>query len=197
MERLKLFSYLYAKTINWSAHRHAHYYLAGVSFAESSVFPIPPDVMLLTMGLAKPSKSWHYALITTLFSVMGGLFGYVIGYFAMSLIEPYLLASSYAHYYYQVLHWFEKGDIWMVFLAGLTPFPYKIFTITAGAMHMALMPFVLGSLIGRGLRFFLLSGILYFAGERIEKHLRHFIDIIGWSLLLILAIGYCLMKWVF
>lgn len=188
MSILKLFSYFYDQTIRWSAHPHAHYYLAGVSFAESSFFPIPPDVMLITMGLAKPNKSWVYAMITTLFSVMGGIMGYLIGFFAMVYILPYLLASSYAHYYQQLLIWFQNGSIWMVFLAALTPFPYKVFTISAGALHMSWFPFILGSLVGRGFRFFLLAAILFFAGARLEKKIRRSIDVIGWSVLTILAV---------
>lgn len=83
---MKIFTHLYDKMVRWSGHAHAPYYLAGVSFAESSFFPIPPDVMLISMGLANPRRSWQYALITTLFSVLGGVFGYLIGYF---LLKPY------------------------------------------------------------------------------------------------------------
>lgn len=194
---MKLFSYLYNKTSAWSAHRHAPYYLAGVSFIESSFFPIPPDVMLISMGLATPRRSWHYALIATLFSVIGGMFGYLIGLYCIEFIGPYIEASSYASSYKQIHTWFEHGGVWMVILAGFTPFPYKIFTVTAGAMHMALLPFVVGSLIGRGVRFFLVSGILYFAGDRMETQLRRYIDIIGCSVLAIIAVGFCLIKWVF
>ena len=194
---MKLFSYLYNKTSSWSAHRHAPYYLAGVSFVESSFFPIPPDVMLISMGLATPRRSWHYALIATLFSVIGGMFGYLIGYYCIEFIRPYIVASSYASSYYLIQHWFEESGVWMVILAGFTPIPYKLFTVTAGAMHMAFLPFVAGSVIGRGLRFSLVCGILYFAGERMEARLRHYIDIIGWSMIAILLIAFCLLKWVF
>ncbi|WP_133128175.1 YqaA family protein [Legionella nagasakiensis] len=191
---MKLFSYLYDKTLLWSGHRHAPYYLASVSFAESSFFPIPPDVMLVSMGLAAPQRAWYYAFIATLFSVLGGALGYVIGLYGMELIEPYLV-SSYASGYYQIAHWFEQHGVWIVILAGFTPFPYKLFTIAAGAMHMAFLPFLFGSLIGRGLRFFLVSAILYFMGARIETRLRHYIDVIGWSTILIFIIIYFLIQW--
>lgn len=194
---MKLFSYLYDKTIFWSAHRHARYYLAGVSFIESCFFPIPPDVMLISMGLATPKRSWHYALIATLFSVAGGILGYMIGMYAMKLIQPYLLASSYASYYYQIQHWLDNSGLWVVILAGFTPFPYKIFTITAGAMHIPFIPFVIGSLIGRGGRFYLVSAILYYAGEGLETRLRRYIDIIGTIVLLAAVVIFCLFKWVF
>ncbi|KTC65175.1 SNARE associated Golgi protein (plasmid) [Legionella adelaidensis] len=194
---MKIFSYLYNKTIDWSGHPHAPYYLAGISFAESSFFPIPPDVMLISMGLATPNHSWRYALITTTFSVLGGLFGYLLGFYFMQLFLPYILSSSYADSYNLVKTWFTEGGVWMVILAGFTPFPYKIFTITAGAMHMALFPFLIGSLIGRGLRFFLVSGILFFAGDKIHNRLRIYMDIIGWSALVLVIVAIVLFKWVF
>ena len=194
---MKFFSFLYNKMIIWSGHRHAPYYLAGVSFVESSFFPIPPDIMLISMGLAKPTRSWHYAFIATLFSVIGGVFGYLIGLYGMDLIRPYILASSYASNFVQIQHWFELYGVWIVIMAGFTPLPYKLFTVSAGALQMAFLPFVIASIIGRSMRFFLVCGILYFAGAKIETGLRRFIDIIGWALIAIIVIGFCLMKWVF
>ena len=193
---MKIFSYFYQQTLNWSAHRHARYYLAGVSFAESSFFPIPPDVMLISMGLAKPKSAWHYALIATLFSVMGGIFGYMIGYFGFELIRPYILASSYAPTYEKVCNLFDTYGVWIVFLAGFSPIPYKLFTVAAGALQMALFPFIIASFISRGLRFFLVSGLLYFMGEGLEKKLRRFIDVIGWSVVLIAVFVYITFKWI-
>ncbi len=190
MAGLKWFSSLYNCAQQWSRHHHAPYYLAGVSFIEASFFPIPPDVMLISMGLAKPHLSWRYAAIATFFSVLGGLLGYAIGFYAMSTIEPYLLHSAYAHHYARAVQWFSSGGIWMVILAGVTPFPYKIFAIAAGAMHMALIPFIIGSIIGRGMRFFLVSCLLYFVGEELEQQLRRYIDRIGFALLLMLIVGF-------
>lgn len=191
-----LFSYLYAKTMRWSGRPNAAYFLAGVSFAESSFFPIPPDVMLIGMGLARPMHAWRNALIATIFSVCGGLFGYLIGYYSMALIEPYLLASSYGNTYTHVVYLFQQYGVWIVIVAGFTPLPYKIFTITAGALHMPFAPFVIGSMIGRGARFFLVSALLFFLGERIETHLRRYIDTIGWSLLSIALIVCVYLKWI-
>jgi len=192
---VKLFSYLYDKTLLWSAHRHAPYYLAGVSLAESSFFPIPPDVMLISMGLAVPTRSWRYAFIATLFSVLGGLLGYVIGCYGMYLLQPLLLSSSYASSYLQVMHWFEDSGVWVVIVASFTPLPYKLFTITAGAMHMALLPFVVGSIIGRGLRFFMVSGLLFYFGKRLHGQLRRYIDLIGMVMIILLVVGYAFMHW--
>ncbi len=191
---MKLFSYLYERMLQWSAHRHARYYLAGVSFAESSFFPIPPDVMLISMGLAKPTKAWHYALIATLFSVLGGCFGYMLGYFGMHIIEPYLLSSSYAVSYEQVRTWFMHWGIWVIFVAGFSPIPYKLFTVTAGMLHMLFLPFVFASMVARGLRFFLVSGLLVLFGERLEKQIRRWIDWLGWLVVLAIITGYFFVK---
>ena len=147
---MRLFSPLYRRAMLWSRHRHAPWYLGGISFAESSVFPIPPDVMLAPMCLAQPSRAWWFALLTTLTSVAGGLFGYAIGYFSFDAIEPWLRESRYWTSYELAVVWFERWGFWAVFIAGFSPIPYKVFTIAAGALSMALLPFTLASLIGRG-----------------------------------------------
>ena len=193
---MALFSKMYAKVMRWSAHDRARYYLAGVSFAESSFFPIPPDVMLISMGLAVPKSVWQYAWIATLFSVLGGMFGYVIGVYAMVWIEPYLLQSSYAPSYEHIKHWFDASSLSMVIFAGFSPFPYKLFTVTAGAMHLSfLYPFVFGSLLGRGARFFLVSTVLFFAGKNLEKQIRRYIDLLGWLALMVFVLAYLILKW--
>lgn len=191
---MKIFSYLYDKMLVWSAHRHAPYYLAGVSFSESSFFPIPPDIMLLTMGLATPKRAWHYALITLTCSVIGGCFGYVIGMFFMDILQPYIMASPYAAAYEHVRTWFEHWGVGIVLIAGFTPIPYKLFTIAAGAMHMAFIPFVLASIVGRGARFFLVSALVVLFGEHFNKRFRHWIDWIGWCLIIALVIGFSVIK---
>lgn len=191
---MKLFSYLYARLLNWSSHRYARYYLAGISFIESSFFPIPPDVMLISMGLAKPHFVWQYAFIATFFSVLGGCFGYLLGYFGMALIEPILLTSTHVASYLQIQKWFEDWGVWIIFLAGFSPIPYKLFTVTAGMMRMFFGPFVLASIIGRGARFFLLSALLKLFGERLEPYLRRWIDFIGWFIVLAAILFYVVTK---
>ena len=108
----------------------------------------------------------------------------------MELIEPYLMSSSYASTVTEVTKWFDKQGVWVVILAGFTPFPYKIFTITAGMTHMAFGSFVIGSIIGRGLRFFLVSGLLFFFGEKIEPLMRKYIDRLAWLLLFLAVVVY-------
>lgn len=177
---MKLFSSLYARAMNWARHPRAPWYLGVLSFTESSFFPVPPDVMLAPMSMAAPSRAWLFALITTLTSVAGGVFGYVIGYFALDAILPWLETSRYWPAYETAVKWFEAYGFWAIFVAGFSPIPYKVFTIAAGAMHMALLPFILASFVGRGLRFFLVAGLMAWGGPRMEASLHTYIDRLGW-----------------
>lgn len=187
---MNIFSKLYDKVLAWSRHHHAQWYLGGLSFAESSFFPIPPDVMLAPMSLARPEKAWHFALLTTLASVLGGLFGYLIGVFAFDVVEPLLHNSGYWHAYEEAVAWFNQWGFWAIFLAGFSPIPYKIFTISSGVVGMAFIPFLIASAIGRGARFYLVAGLMRWGGERMEKTLRLYIDRIGWILILAVVIAY-------
>ena len=193
---MKLFSTLYTKMLKWASHRHASYYLAGISFSESLFFPIPPDVMLAPMALAKPEKAWWYATLTTLSSVVGALFGYLLGMFFFSFIHPFLTDLGYAAAYDQVNLWFKIWGFWILFLAGsVSPIPFKIFTIAAGTLHMSILTFVIASLIGRGARFYLVSGLMRWGGEHIDRTLRRCIDWMGWIVVIALIIAYCLYRW--
>ncbi len=186
---MKFFSMLYQKMLRWSAHRHAPKYLAAVSFAESSFFPIPPDIMLISMGLAAPCRVWRFAFITSLASVLGGMFGYVLGMFFFHLIHPLMIYGGYEQSYQHVTQWFQHWGIWIVFVAGFSPIPYKMFTITAGVMHMSFIPFVIASLVARSLRFYLVSGLMHWGGERIHEVIHRYVDLIGWATVILLAIA--------
>lgn len=173
----------------WARHPRAPWYLGGLSFAESSFFPVPPDVMLAPMCLANPSRAWRFALLTTLASVVGGLFGYAIGYFAIDALLPWLQDSRYWSAYQTSVEWFGRWGFWAVFIAGFSPIPYKVFTIAAGALSMAIAPFAIASLIGRGARFFLVAGLMAWGGPRMEATLHRYIDGIGWAVVAIVVIG--------
>lgn len=185
-----MFQQLYQFTLKCSAHKNAPWYLGLIAFIESSFFPIPPDLMLISMGLAKPRSAWRYAFIAMIFSVLGGMFGYLIGYYLFDFIEPWLMHSSFNAAYKTVNIWFREYGVWAVIIAGFTPIPYKLFTIGAGAAHMQLLPFVCGSVIGRGLRFYLVSMLFYFFGERLEKEIFKCIDAIAWGALTLIIVGY-------
>jgi membrane protein YqaA with SNARE-associated domain len=177
---MKIFSTLYVKAMSWARHPKAPWFLGGLSFAESSFFPIPPDVMLAPMSLANPKKAWFYAFITTVTSVLGGILGYFIGVFAFDMIEPILRDYGYYDRYLLAESWFATWGFWAVFLAGFSPIPYKVFTIASGVVGMAFLPFVIASLIGRGLRFFMVAGLMAWGGEPMEQKLHKYTDIIGW-----------------
>lgn len=191
---MRLFSRLYALVIRWAGHPHAPRYLVALSFAESSFFPIPPDVMLAPMALADRKRAWYYAGLTTVASVLGGLLGYAIGVFAFDVIAPWLHKAGYWEEYLQAQNWFERWGFWAVFLAGFSPIPYKLFTIAAGVMSMVLLPFVLASLIGRGARFFLVAGLIVWGGERMERALRTYIDVIGWAVIGAVVVLYLVLR---
>lgn len=186
---MKIFSALYARTMIWARHRRAPWYLGGLSFAESSFFPIPPDVMLAPMSLANPSRAWLFALITTVASVAGGALGYFIGAFAFDFIEPVIRDGRYWDAYLQAQTWFERWGFWAILVAGFSPIPYKVFTIAAGAASMALLPFLIASLIGRGARFFLVAGLMALGGPRMEAMLHRYVDWLGWATVVLVAIA--------
>ncbi len=184
------FTRMYLMTLRLAAHRHAPRYLAGLSFAESSFFPIPPDVMLMPMALARPHRAMHFALITTVASVLGGVLGYAIGYFAMELVEPWLAAAGYGDALERAREWFGLYGFWVVLLAGFSPIPYKAFTVAAGGLALPLLPFVLASMVGRGSRFFLVAGLVGWGGARVEPWLRKYVDWIGWATVVLLVAVY-------
>jgi membrane protein YqaA with SNARE-associated domain len=191
-----IFQKMYQMTLRYSGHPKAPWYLGFIAFIESFIFPIPPDVMLISMGLAKPESAWRNAFIASFASVVGGILGYLIGLFLFDLIEPWLIHSSFNAAYETACHWFKEYGVWMVIVAGFTPIPYKIFTITAGATHMVFLPFVIASIIGRSLRFFLVSTIFYFYGKRLEKKLVHLIDALSLGILALIGIIYLVSKFI-
>lgn len=191
---MRIFSRLYAKVMQLAVHPHAVRYLAGLSFAESSFFPIPPDVMLAPMTLAAPRRAWFFAALTTVASVLGGMAGYMIGLLAFDLVEPLLHRAGYWEAYTQAREWFAEWGFWAVLLAGFSPIPYKIFTIAAGVVVLSFPLFVIASFIGRGARFFLVAGIVCLGGEKMERQLRRYAEYFGWSLVVLAAVVYLLLR---
>ncbi len=184
-----MFDRIYRKAMTWARHPRASWYLAGLSFAESAFFPVPPDVILAPMAMAEPQKAWRLALLTTVFSVLGGMLGYGIGYFAMEMVSPWIHQLGYWEAYNTARLWFQRWGFWAVFLAGFSPIPYKVFTIAAGTMAMNPVLFLLASLIGRGGRFFLVAGLVAWGGERLEQGLYRHINRIGWASVIIVAVA--------
>ena len=187
---MKIFSRLYDWVLGWAKHPRASLYLAALSFAESSFFPIPPDVMLAPMALGRRDRAWWFAFITTVWSVLGGALGYLIGMFLFDVLaQPLISFYDASEAFATAQDKFKAHGVWIVFIAGFTPIPYKIFTISAGLASMAFFPFVVASLIGRGARFFLVSALIYFGGERFESGLRRYVDLIGWLMIALIVVG--------
>ncbi len=184
-----MFRTLYDRVLLWSRHRHARRYLAGLSFAEATFFPVPPDVMLAPMVLAERSAAWHLAFLTTAASVIGGMFGYLIGWLAIEAVLPLIEEVGYLHAYHSAVEAFKSYGVWFVMLAGFTPIPFKIITIAGGALGTPLLGFVVGSVIGRGARFYLVSGIVWAGGERAADRLRDWVDLLGWLVIAAVAVG--------
>lgn len=187
---MRLFGPLYERVIGWARHPHAERYLGALSFAESSFFPIPPDVMLAPMCLASRQRAWRFATLTTVASLIGGIAGYGLGYFLFEAIEPWLHDMGYWPAYLKGKEWFDSWGVWAVFVAGFSPIPYKIFTISAGVAALSFPGFVIASLIGRGARFFLVAGLIVAGGQRMEEMIPQYVERIGWGVVAIaVAIG--------
>lgn len=172
--------------------------LFWVSFIESSFFPIPPDVMLVPMVIANRLKAWWYATVATIGSVVGGVFGYLIGYFFFEQIgQPILEFYGKAESFGEFTSWFNEWGVWILIIKGMTPFPYKVLTITAGVTHMPLIEFMVASIIARAMRFYLVAGLLYFFGEPIREFIEKRLSLVTTVFVVLLVAGFVAIKYVF
>ena len=187
---------------NWmmrvAAHEKAPHALFAISFVESSVFPIPPDVMLIPMILADRAKAWIYATICLIGSVLGGLLGYAIGYYFFGYIgEPILNLYGYAQSYESTRVLFDTWGPWILIAKGWTPFPYKVLTIAAGVFKMSIVAFVLASLVARGMRFYLVAALLYWFGEPIRDFIERRLSLVTTAFIVLLVSGLVVVRYVF
>ncbi|MFT6193682.1 MAG: membrane protein YqaA with SNARE-associated domain [Bermanella sp.] len=188
---MKIFSALYERTLKWAEHKFAPRILAILSFTESVFFPIPPDVLLAPMVLAQRDKAWRFATITTIASVLGGMVGYGLGYLMFEpWIQPLITEFGYQARFDKAMLWFSEWGVWVVFIAGFSPIPYKLFTVSAGFLNMAFLPFLLASSIGRGMRFFLVAGVIRWGGSPMEQKIRQWVDVLGWLIVSAIIIAY-------
>jgi membrane protein YqaA with SNARE-associated domain len=186
-----MFRRLYDWVLRMAHHRHAIPAMAGVSFAESSFFPIPPDVMLVPMVLARRDKAYLIAAVCTVSSVLGGMLGYYIGYALLETVGQWLI---------QLYHMEDKiGDFqkmygeygsWLILLKGLTPIPYKLVTIASGIAHFPFALFVILSIVTRGARFFIIAALLKRYGEPVQAFIEKRLGILGWLFLIALVGGF-------
>lgn len=186
----------YDWVIRMSEHPKSLWVLFGVSFAESSFFPIPPDVMLVPMVLAQRQRAWLIAGVCTVASVIGGFFGYGIGYFLFEtigqwVIDLYGLQGGFAQFQEQ----FNKWGLWIILIKGLTPIPYKLITIASGAAHFNLAVFAAASVVTRGLRFYLVAALLYFFGEPIRGFIEKHLTLVTTAAVLLIVTGFVVVSY--
>jgi membrane protein YqaA with SNARE-associated domain len=186
---------LYTKTMALAQSPRAEAALAAVSFAESSFFPIPPDMMLAPMCLARPQRAFRYAAICTIASVVGGLLGYAIGFYLFTVIGEAIL-RFYGHPEGMATFTaaFQKYGLWIILIKGATPIPYKLVTIAAGAAHFSLPVFVAASIATRGARFFLVTGVLKLMGDRGRIWLEKNLTVVMIAMVALMVIGVVAVK---
>ena len=185
----------YDYMLNLASRRNAMYFLFAVAFIESSFFPIPPDVMLIPMVLAAPAKAWRIAGIATAASVLGGAFGYAIGVFFFDLIaRPILTFYGYMHQFDVFKDYYHEWGAWIVFGAGITPFPYKVITIASGVVQLDFAVFMLASVVARGMRFYLVAWLLKKYGEPMKDYIEKNLGMLSVLFLLLLLGGFACIK---
>ena len=178
--RIAAFDRLYTRVMTLARHRHAMRWLAGVSFVESSVFPIPPDVMLIPMILAERARAWAIAAVCTGASVLGGLAGYAIGYaFWEAVGQPLMAFYGYEAKMGDFAARYNEWGAWIVFIAGITPFPYKVITIASGVAGLDIVVFTVASVLSRGLRFFVEAALLWRFGAPVQRFVKRHMGLLG------------------
>ncbi|RDD60730.1 YqaA family protein [Ferruginivarius sediminum] len=189
---------LYDRTLALAAHRHALSGLAVISFVESSVFPIPPDVLLIPMVLADRTRAWLIAAICTVASVLGGLLGYAIGYYLFDAVgQPILEFYGYTDKFHEMRAFYAEWGFWFVAAAGFTPFPYKVITITSGVMALDPLVFLVASTVSRGARFFVECALLWYFGPPIRRFIENNLPALTVAFFVILFGGFVAVRYVF
>jgi membrane protein YqaA with SNARE-associated domain len=186
---------LYDWVLHWAETPYGTWALFILAFCESSFFPIPPDVLLIALGVALPKKSLKYAWVCSIGSVIGGCLGYLIGWQFMAVIGTKII-----HFYGltdkvdYIRDLFVQYDAWAIAIAGFTPIPYKVFTISAGAFGINFTVFVIASALSRSARFFLVGGLIYLFGPRIQRFIDRYFDILAVAFTVLLVAGFVLIK---
>jgi membrane protein YqaA with SNARE-associated domain len=189
---------LYDWMMRMAGHDKAPHALFAIAFIESSIFPIPPDVMLIPMILARRAKAWTYATICTVGSVIGGLAGYAIGYFLLEYLgRPIIQFYGLGAKFQETAALFNEWGVWILIAKGWTPFPYKVLTISAGAFHMSLVSFIVASIVARAMRFYLVAALLFWFGEPIRDFIEHRLSLVTTVFVIALVGGFVAIKYVF
>ena len=195
---MRLLRKTYDWILHWSATKHALPALAILSFAESSFFPIPPDVLLIAMAVALPLKAFRFAAVCSVASVLGGMFGYLLGWQFMDLVGTRIVEFyHFQEQFAKIGSWYEEYNAWAVGAAGFTPLPYKVFTLAAGAFEINFPVFVLASLVSRSARFFIVAGLIYKYGAPIKIFIEKYFNILSIVFIVLLFAGFVLVKYIF
>lgn len=195
---MRLLRRTYDWVLHWSTTRYALPALAILSFAESSFFPIPPDVLLIAMVVAVPMKAFRYAAVCSVASVLGGMFGYLLGWqFMEAMGTPIVNFYHLQAQWDKIGGWYEEYNAWAVGAAGFTPLPYKVFTLAAGAFQINFPVFVLASLVSRSARFFIVAGLIWKYGAPIKIFIEKYFNILSIVFIVLLFAGFVLVKYIF
>ena len=187
---------LYLWVLSWAESKYSTLALCVLSFTESSFFPIPPDTLQIALSLAKPKRSYWYAFLSTIFSVLGGIFGYFIGLFLFESIGKTIITSlGYEQYFALVGDLYRNNAFLAILAAAFTPIPYKVITLAAGFWQVGLMPLILASVIGRAGRFFLVATLTYFCGERVKIFIEKYFNWLSLLFFVLLVGGYLAIKY--
>lgn len=185
--------WLYDKTLALAAHKHADSALVGVSFIESSFFPIPPDVMLIPMVLAQRARAWVLAGLCTLASVAGAALGYVIGRFLWDALgQPIVALYGGDAAFTRFTGFYDEWGAWIIVAAAISFLPFKVATIASGAVGFAFVPFMLASFLGRAIRFYLVAGLVFWFGPQIQRFIDRYFGIVSFAALTLLLLGFIL-----
>ncbi|MCW8933907.1 MAG: VTT domain-containing protein [Gammaproteobacteria bacterium] len=190
-----IFAGLYNRAMLWAEHPKRERYLVGVSIFESFIFPLPTALLMIPMVIATPDKAIRLATITTVMSVFGAAIGYLLGWGAMSIIEPWITQMGWLPKLESARADFVTYGVLAVGIGAFTPAPFKIFTITAGMLSMSFIPFLLVSLVGRAAHFYMIALLMAWAGPKMEPVVRKYIEWLGWAIIVIAVVGFIIHKY--
>ncbi len=188
---MELVKQLYDWMLSWADSPYGVPALFALAFAESSFFPLPPDVLLIALALGNPANAWWYATVATVGSVLGGALGYGIGWYGGRPVLKKIMGQERV----DVVHdYFQRYEAWAILIAGFTPIPYKIFTIGAGAFFVNFKTFMMASIVSRGARFFLVAGAIQLFGPWMKEFIEHYFNIVSIVFIVLIGLGFWIVK---
>lgn len=188
---------LYDWVLHWAATPYGLWALAVLAFAESSFFPVPPDVLLMALCLGAPLRSLTFAAVCAVFSILGGAFGYLIGAFMWDQVSGFFLGYVFRQELFdRVASLYQENAFWAVLTASVTPIPYKVFTIAAGVFRIDFVQFILASVVGRSARFFAIAALIYFFGPPVREFIDKYFNLLSIAFVILLIGGFAVVRWV-